>query len=166
MTDKLLITMMLCLACSSFAANVTSADVVSKQQEIRTLMDNEKFAEAESQASLLLEQYPNDIDVQMLMAHVYYREGKYEAARDLLVKIEKQAPNSQDAADLRGALSKKITMAPAPSTPAVPPQSAILFAPQNLQATNILNNVVTDYRAFGYGSNQIGFNQQSIYARR
>lgn len=207
-------------------------DVNRTQAEIRAMKKMNNLKGAEELAKKYLEQYPHDVDVQLLLASVLYQEKDYDSAKTILVQAKAEYPNDPDVdallasvnlilrnqdvvsayvdkidadikdknyagatdvlnlalnkypenaelqkrkAVLKGAKDQQETklkteqpaqaaQAVTPSqAPVVPERSATVFSPSNLQATNILNAVVTDYATKKYGPNQMGFNQQSIY---
>jgi YaiO family outer membrane protein len=232
---KIMVLLFLLIVNTGVAFADEKLDVNRTQAQIRAMKKMNNLKGAEELAKKYLVQYPHDVDVQLLLASIFYQEKDYDSAKAILTSAKADYPNDPDVdallasvnlilknqdvllayidkidADMkdknytdatdvldlalnkypenqdllkRKALLKEAkdqqevklkaaqpaqgtTPATAPTTTTgttEPARSATVFSPANLQATNILNAVVTDYATEKYGHNQIGINQQSLY---
>lgn len=137
--------------------------------------------------------YPNDPDIPELLTLIYKKEQNLPISHKNEINpalpgvmfiinqnrptLENKATKTQAQMDIVSSPSTP-TQANTPSqtnaqpsaestgqtnAPTEIPKNATVFSPSNLQATNILNNIVAEPTAMQYGPNQLGLVQQSIY---
>jgi YaiO family outer membrane protein len=163
-------------------------DPVQTQNKIKQLKEKGSYKEAEDLALQLIAQNPRDVDAQVQLASIYYNQKDYSSAKIILEGAQIYYPKDPDIPELLNlinqktngkivktnaendatvsSVTKKINQNRSASLTGKPsdiPANATVFSPSNLQATNILNNIVALPPGQEYGPNQLGLVQQSIY---
>ena len=66
----------------------------------QTLIATKRFKEAKNALKIFLEVWPNHPEALYISSTLYYWEGKYKKAKNLLISALKNSPNNQDVEDL------------------------------------------------------------------
>lgn len=80
----------------SFAAGDTKIVYEDEVQKIQTLIKSSEFKQAEINTKILLEQYPDNLELKAILARLYKWQNKYDESLELYNQVLSKTPDNQD----------------------------------------------------------------------
>lgn len=135
------------------------ADAIELMQKVEA--DESAFKAQAAEASTVTTKAPSSQTRDTYLSQITHHLAaeQYKDALALSNNALKEYPNDADFLQAKNKAEYGLGEFNASNTPVI---TASTFSPQNLQATEVLNAIVSDTGKH-YGPNQLGINQQSIY---